>query len=91
MRLKQISEKDRSSIDGLEREIATLREALADRASAPIGRGAETSPDLELQLKEREQSVTRLMATIKEHEATIRKLSESTGVVEAQVSVPRHR
>jgi chromosome segregation ATPase len=78
MRLKQISEKDRSAIDALEREIATLREALADRAGAPSAGGIETSSDLELQLKEREQSVTRLMATIKEHEATIRKLTEST-------------
>jgi chromosome segregation ATPase len=76
VRLKQLSEKDRSSIDALEREIATLREALAERASAPIGAGGG-SAELEAKLKEREQSVTRLMGTIKELETTIKKLTES--------------
>jgi chromosome segregation ATPase len=76
MRLRQISERDRSSIDALEREIATLREALTERAGAPVGTGGG-SPELEAKLKEREQSVTRLMGTIKEHETAIKKLTES--------------
>jgi chromosome segregation ATPase len=81
VRLRAISEKDRGSIEALEREIATLREALAQRASTPVPvsatSGAGGSPELEAKLKEREQSVTRLMGTIKEHEATIKKLTES--------------
>jgi len=75
MRLKAVSEKDRSSIDALEREIAQLREALA-RQSSGSGAGA-SSAELESKLRDREQSVTRLMGTIKEHEATIKKLNES--------------
>ena len=47
---------------------------MAERASAPPA----PSPELEAKLKEREQSLTRLMGTIKEHEATIKKLSESS-------------
>jgi chromosome segregation ATPase len=79
VRLRAISEKDRGSIEALEREIATLREALAERASAPAvpATGSGGSPELEAKLKEREQSVTRLMSTIKEHENTIKKLTES--------------
>jgi chromosome segregation ATPase len=75
MRLKAVSEKDRSSIDALEREIAQLREALA-RQSSGSGAGA-SSAELESKLRDREQSVTRLMGTIKEHEATIKKLNDS--------------
>jgi exonuclease SbcC len=75
MRLKAMTEKDRSSIDALEREVAQLREALA-RHSADGGAGA-SSAELESKLRDREQSVTRLMGTIKEHEATIKKLNES--------------
>ena len=50
---------------------------MAERASAPAATGGG-SPELEAKLKEREQSVTRLMGTIKEHEATIKKLTESS-------------
>ena len=40
------------------------------------GAGASTA-ELETKLREREQSVTRLMSTIKEHEATITKLGDT--------------
>ena len=35
------------------------------------------SAELESKLRDREQTLTRLMGTIKEHEATIKKLTES--------------
>jgi chromosome segregation ATPase len=73
MRLKALTEKDRSEIDALQREVAQLREALARQSDPTSGNNAE----LEAKLKEREQSVTRLMSTIKEQEATIKKLTES--------------
>jgi chromosome segregation ATPase len=76
MRLKAISEKDRSSIDELEREVAQLREAL-QRQGANGAAGSGSGAELEAKLKERETSVTRLMGTIKEHEQTIKKLTES--------------
>jgi chromosome segregation ATPase len=75
MRLKAMTEKDRSEIDALEREVAQLREALS-RQAAGSGAGAP-SAELESKLRDREQSVTRLMGTIKEHEAAIKKLTES--------------
>ncbi len=75
MRLKAATEKDRTEIDALEREVAQLREALA-RQSSGSGAGAD-SAELESKLREREQTLTRLMGTIKEHEATIKKLTES--------------
>jgi chromosome segregation ATPase len=73
MRLKAMTEKDRSAMDAMEREIAQLREALSRQDAGPTGGNA----DLEAKLKERENSVTRLMGTIKEHEAAIKKLTES--------------
>ena len=76
--MKAVSEKDRSSIDALEREIAQLREALTRQNAS--GNGAAPvhgNGELEAKLKERESSVTRLMGTIKEHEATIKKLNEA--------------
>jgi chromosome segregation ATPase len=75
MRLKALTEKDRSEIDGLQREIAQLREALARQTAAAAASG--NNAELETKLKERENSVTRLMGTIKEHEATIKRLNES--------------
>ena len=75
MRLKAATEKDRTEIDALEREVAQLREALA-RQSSGSGAGAD-SAELESKLRDREQTLTRLMGTIKEHEATIKKLTES--------------
>ena len=77
MRLKALTEKDRSEIDALQREITQLREALARQSAAARRPRAATTPELEAKLKERENSVTRLMGTIKEHEATIKKLTES--------------
>jgi chromosome segregation ATPase len=77
MRLKAVSEKDRGAIDTLEREVAQLREALAQRSAGGDAPSAAPHAELEAKLKEREQSVNRLMGTIKEHEATIRKLTES--------------
>jgi chromosome segregation ATPase len=76
MRLKAITDKDRSEIDALQREVSQLREALARQASA--AQAVSGNADLEAKLKEREQSVTRLMGTIKEHESTIKKLTESS-------------
>ena len=76
VRLKAATEKDRTEIDALEREVAQLREALA-RQSSGSGAGAD-SAELESKLRDREQTLTRLMGTIKEHEATIKKLTEST-------------
>ncbi|HLF12897.1 MAG TPA: hypothetical protein VJA26_16975 [Gammaproteobacteria bacterium] len=67
MRLKAISEKDRGSIDALEREVAQLRDALARQSASSNGTG-EHRYNAEL---------ARLMNTIKEHEATIKKLSET--------------
>ena len=75
VRLKALTEKDRTSIEALERELTQLREALA-RQSSGSGAGA-SSAELETKLRDREQSVTRLMGTIKEHEATIKKLNDS--------------
>ena len=75
MRLKAETEKDRGEIDALEREVAQLREALSRQSS---GSGAGAAPaELESKLREREQTLTRLMGTIKEHETTIKKLTDS--------------
>ena len=71
VRLKALTEKDRSEIDALQREVTQLRESLS--AAAASANNAE----VEAKLKERENSVTRLMGTIKEHETTIKKLNES--------------
>jgi chromosome segregation ATPase len=76
VRLKALTEKDRSEKDALEREVAQLRETLS-RQSSGSGAGAP-SAELESKLRDREQSVTRLMGTIKEHEATIKKLTDSS-------------
>jgi ribonuclease Y len=77
LRLKAISEKDRSSIDALEREIEQLREALARNSTAQPGGDGSARAELEAKLKDRDSSVSRLMGTIKEHEATIKKLTDS--------------
>jgi chromosome segregation ATPase len=75
-RLKAMTEKDRSEIEALQREIAQLREALAKQTAAAASQA--NSAELEAKLKERESSLTRLMGTIKEHEATIKRLTESS-------------
>jgi hypothetical protein len=78
MRLRAVTEKDRSEIDALQREVEQLRDALARQvAAADAAPPAANTAELEARLKEREQSVTRLMGTIKEHEATIKKLNDS--------------
>src|SRR6185503_3059387 len=77
MRLRAVTEKDRGEIDALQREVAQLRESLARQASVGEAQAKNNSAELEARLKEREQSVTRLMGTIKEHETTIKKLTES--------------
>ena len=77
MRLKAINEKERSEIDALQTEVTQLREALegaGEKAKAEFG--AKVS-GLEGKLKERDGSIARLMATIKEHETAIKKLTES--------------
>jgi chromosome segregation ATPase len=70
-RLKAVTEKDRAEIEGLQREVAELRETLTRQ------KAAANNNELETKLKERENSIARLMGTIKEHEATIKKLTES--------------
>jgi chromosome segregation ATPase len=77
VRLKAISEKDRGEIDALQREVAQLREALERQAGENAAAAGGSPSELEARLREREQSVTRLMGTIKEHESTIKKLTES--------------
>src|SRR5690606_2956518 len=69
MRLKAVSEQDKSTIDALQREIAQLREALARKA-------AEGTAEDE-RIKERDRTISRLSKTVKDHEATIAKLNES--------------
>jgi chromosome segregation ATPase len=73
VRLKALTEKDRSEIEALQREVSQLRDALAQNGAQVSDQNA----DLEAKLKERETSVTRLMGTIKEHETTIKKLNEA--------------
>jgi chromosome segregation ATPase len=75
-RLKALTEKDRGEIDTLQREVVQLRETVA-RQAAEAATSANTA-ELEAKVKEREQSITRLMATIKEHEVAIKKLTESS-------------
>lgn len=75
-RLKALTEKDRGEIDTLQREVVQLRETVA-RQAAEAAASANTA-ELEAKLKEREQSIGRLMATIKEHEVAIKKLTESS-------------
>ena len=75
-RLRAITEKDRSEIEALQREITQLREALAKQTAAAASQA--NNAELEAKLKERESSLTRLMGTIKEHEATIKRLTESS-------------
>jgi len=75
MRLRAMTEKDRTDIDALEREVSQLREALA-KPDSGADAGASKA-ELETKLREREQSVARLVSTIKEHEATIKKLGDT--------------
>jgi hypothetical protein len=66
MRLKAATEKDRSEIDALEREVAQLREALSRQSS-----GSGTRRRLRrarVEAPRPEQTLTRLMGTIKEHD-----------------------
>jgi chromosome segregation ATPase len=77
VRLKAMTDKDRSDIDALQREITQLRDALTRQTSSGAPPASGNHAEIEAKLKEREQSVTRLMGTIKEHEATIKKLTES--------------
>jgi chromosome segregation ATPase len=77
LRLKAATEKDRGEIEALQREIAQLRDALAQQTADAAAAASNNNAGLEAKLKERESSVTRLMGTIKEHESTIKKLTES--------------
>ena len=77
VRLKALTDKDRGEIDALQREITQLRETLARQSASAAAAASGNNADLEAKLKERENSVTRLMGTIKEHETTIKKLTES--------------
>jgi hypothetical protein len=73
VRLKALTEKDRSEIEILQREITELREAAA---AVNAGAPASSEPDSDAKIRERDGSITRLMNTVKEHETTIKKLTE---------------
>jgi chromosome segregation ATPase len=75
VRLKALTEKDRGEIDALQQEVTQLREAVARQSGVTPASG--NNAELEAKLKDRENSVTRLMGTIKEHETAIKKLTES--------------
>lgn len=81
MRLKGVLQQDKSAIDALEREVAQLRAALQRRettGAAANGHDASSGDKLlEQKLKERERSITELNRTIKDHEAAIKKLTET--------------
>ena len=76
VRLRALEEKDRDLIDALQREISQLRDALSRQAETPAA-GGGAQGDLANKLKERDGSITRLMATVKEKDAEIAKLKES--------------
>jgi chromosome segregation ATPase len=79
VRLKALTEKGRGEIEQLTTEVTQLKEALA--SAPPPDEHADLQSKvaaLEAKLKEREVGVARLVATIKEHEATIKKLTESS-------------
>jgi septal ring factor EnvC (AmiA/AmiB activator) len=76
--LKALTEKGRGEIEQLTTEVTQLREALASAPAPDEHADLEAKVGtLEAKLKERENGLARLMATIKEHEATIKKLTES--------------
>jgi len=75
MRLKALTEKDRTEIDALQREVAQLREALLRNSSS--GDTGAPAAELQAKLKERDNALTQLKGTLKEHETTIRHLSEA--------------
>jgi prefoldin subunit 5 len=76
-----VLQQDKSAIDALEREVAQLRAALQRRettGAAANGHDASSGDKLlEQKLKERERSITELNRTIKDHEAAIKKLTET--------------
>jgi len=79
MRLKALTDKGRGEIEHLTSEVTQLREALA--TAPPADQYAQLEGKvaaLEAKIKERDNAVARLMATVKEHEATIKKLTESS-------------
>ena len=91
LRLKAISDKDRSSIDALEREIAQLRESADASKRAQEGRrGAERTAhaELEAKLKERENSVNAAHGHRQRARSHDQEAERSGRDVEAQVSVP---
>jgi DNA repair exonuclease SbcCD ATPase subunit len=77
VRLKAITDRDRSEIDALQREVAQLRSALVRHGAGDGTVSGGDHGDLQAKLKEREHSVAKLMGTIKEQEATIKKLNEA--------------
>ena len=76
MRLKALKDKDRSEIDALQREVAQLREALARHGAGDDSASAGSS-EHEATLKQRDEAIAVLKEKIKEHESTIKKLTES--------------
>jgi len=77
MRLKAGAEKDRTTLDAMEREIAQLRDALTRQAEGGDAPNIENDQELQTKLKEREDSVTRLLGAVKENEAKISELTEA--------------
>ena len=79
MRLKALTDKGRGEIEHLTSEVTQLREALATAPPADQYAQLEAKVTaLEAKIKERDNAVARLMATVKEHEATIKRLTESS-------------
>ena len=76
MRLKALKDKDRSEIDALQREVAQLRETLARHGAGDDSASAGSS-EHEATLKQRDEAIAVLKEKIKEHESTIKKLTES--------------
>ena len=79
VRLKALTERGRGEIEHLTSEVTQLREALA--TAPPADQYAQLEGKvtaLEAKIKERDNAVARLMATVKEHEATIKRLTESS-------------
>jgi chromosome segregation ATPase len=77
MRLKAVEEKDKNLIDALEREVTQLREALKRQDAGAAGSDGAEHADLSAKLKERDGSINRLMATLKDKDSEISKLKES--------------
>ena len=91
VRLKALTEKDRSEIDALQLEVTQLRETLARQSAAATSAASGNNAELEAKLKEREQ----LRDAAHGHDQRARSHDQEAHrvgrLVEAQVSVPGDR